>query len=211
MTLVQCPSSLKVPQQSIEPLSFGILLCVQSLCAFEALSGNLTACFILNSTTGCRGNVDVDASLTSYPEMRLLQLNGWRVLLLHIAGMPPNTTPACVKMIETHKPDIVVFGHSHKHGVSQHNGVLYVNPGSAGTCSMPWPDSNTRDKYSQHTRSLCAHMCKAHNCAPDVHTATTQSTYCKLSEAHSLPLAIQQKYSLMQGLHALSCRGLLQS
>jgi uncharacterized protein len=28
--------------------------------------------------------------------------------------------------------DVVIFGHSHKPGAERRNGVLYVNPGSAG-------------------------------------------------------------------------------
>ena len=53
--------------------------------------------------------------------------------MLHIAGMPPKTTTACQKLIDLHHPDIVVFGHSHKHGVCQQDSILYINPGSAGT------------------------------------------------------------------------------
>ncbi|KAL3149587.1 hypothetical protein ABBQ32_002359 [Trebouxia sp. C0010 RCD-2024] len=81
-------------------------------------------------TLAVRGNVDDKAS--HIPELRLLHFGGWKVLLLHIAGMPPKTTAACLKLVHLHHPDIVIFGHSHKHGVCQNDGVMYINPGSAG-------------------------------------------------------------------------------
>jgi hypothetical protein len=36
------------------------------------------------------------------------------------------------ELVEQSRPDVVVFGHSHKAGCERHNRVLYVNPGSAG-------------------------------------------------------------------------------
>ena len=35
-------------------------------------------------------------------------------------------------LINDAQPDIVVFGHSHIAGCERHNGVWYINPGSAG-------------------------------------------------------------------------------
>lgn len=84
----------------------------------------------LSIVVECRGNVDDIA--VRMPEFRFIKLCGWEFLLVHICGMPPKTTPACLKLIELHHPDIVVFGHSHQHGVSLHEGRLWINPGSAG-------------------------------------------------------------------------------
>ncbi|KAA6418425.1 MAG: hypothetical protein FRX49_11585 [Trebouxia sp. A1-2] len=53
--------------------------------------------------------------------------------------MPPKITPACQELVTMHRPDAVVFGHSHKHGICQHNGVLYINPGSAGPARFKLP------------------------------------------------------------------------
>lgn len=80
----------------------------------------------------CRGNVDTEAPTDLFPELRVFVLAGWKVLLLHVCGMPPKTITACQELVTMHRPDVVVFGHSHKHGVCQHDGVLYINPGSAG-------------------------------------------------------------------------------
>ena len=89
-----------------------------------------TAVVMLHIVYRCRGNVDNNA--VSLPEFRLIKLCGWNVLLVHIGGMPPKTTPACLELIQLHHPDILVFGHSHQHGVCLHEGILWINPGSAG-------------------------------------------------------------------------------
>ena len=79
-----------------------------------------------------RGNVDVTDPSDRNPEARLISIMGWTVLLLHIVGAPPKIDPTAAMLIQQHQPDIVVFGHSHRSAVTQHNGVLYINPGSAG-------------------------------------------------------------------------------
>ena len=35
-------------------------------------------------------------------------------------------------LIHDMQPNVVIFGHSHMAGSERHDGVLYVNPGSAG-------------------------------------------------------------------------------
>lgn len=80
----------------------------------------------------CRGNVDVTDPTDANPEARLLHISGWTILMLHILGTPHKANPAAAKLIQEHAPDIVVFGHSHKVCVVQHDGILFVNPGSAG-------------------------------------------------------------------------------
>lgn len=88
----------------------------------------------------CRGNVDTEAPPELYPATRLVELSGWRVLLLHAAGMPPKVPEPCLSEIQQHRAEIVVFGHSHKHEVCVHDGVLFINPGSAGMrpCHEPF-------------------------------------------------------------------------
>jgi predicted phosphodiesterase len=36
-----------------------------------------------------RGNVDDSASVEDLPEVQVLSVNGWRLLMTHICGMPP--------------------------------------------------------------------------------------------------------------------------
>lgn len=79
--------------------------------------------------------MDMTDPTDANPEARLLHISGWTILMLHIVGVPAKADPAAATLIQEHAPDIVVFGHSHKVCVVQHDGILYVNPGSAGTLS----------------------------------------------------------------------------
>ena len=100
---------------------------------FICCSAEVLAAFAaLHPTQAVRGNVDEAAPLAVLPEHRLLQLNGWRMLLLHICGLPPKLNPAAEQLVQQHLPDIVVFGHSHKHGAVVDDRRLFVNPGAAG-------------------------------------------------------------------------------
>ena len=100
---------------------------------FICCSAEVLAAFTaLHPTQAVRGNVDEAAPVAVLPEHRLLQLNGWRVLLLHICGLPPKLDPAAEQLVRQQLPDVVVFGHSHKHGAAVDDRRLFVNPGAAG-------------------------------------------------------------------------------
>lgn len=87
------------------------------------------------------GNVDEGRppGTADLPKSRLLRLQGKSLLLLHICGVPPDST-ACSQIAEL-KPDIVVFGHTHVPLVKLHDGVLFINPGSAGPQRFKLPRS----------------------------------------------------------------------
>jgi len=72
-----------------------------------------------------RGNNDRDAWARSLPEMLELDVGALRVFVIHnrhgLEGDP-----------KALGYDIVVTGHSHKALIEGRDGVLYVNPGSAG-------------------------------------------------------------------------------
>ncbi|MEO5820413.1 MAG: metallophosphoesterase family protein [Vicinamibacteraceae bacterium] len=75
--------------------------------------------------TAIRGNVDTDAWARRLPETTRVTIDGVTIHVLHdVAAL----------RIEPHAHGIrvVVFGHSHKPSVTERDGVLYVNPGSAG-------------------------------------------------------------------------------
>jgi len=72
-----------------------------------------------------RGNVDTGEWAEALPLTEVISLGSARVYMLHILqGLDLN--PAAAEV------DIVVTGHSHKPGTTEKDGVLYVNPGSAG-------------------------------------------------------------------------------
>lgn len=85
--------------------------------------GVLEGLAALAPLTAVRGNVDGAEWADGLPETAEVTLDGLRCLVLHdlkTLGAPP---PGVA---------VVVSGHSHKARVEERDGVLYVNPGSAG-------------------------------------------------------------------------------
>ncbi len=73
--------------------------------------------------TVVRGNNDVADDVASLPEHARVELGGASIYVVHdIADVPKHLGGV----------DIVVTGHSHKPLVEKRDGVLFVNPGSAG-------------------------------------------------------------------------------
>jgi len=72
-----------------------------------------------------RGNVDTQAWAQSLPETAAIEEHGVSIYMLHNLNALDLNPP-------TAGFQIVVSGHSHKPGKSEKNGVLYINPGSAG-------------------------------------------------------------------------------
>lgn len=85
--------------------------------------------------TAVSGNVDVDLP---YRETERLSLGGRLVLLRHIVTPPTAGSPADLPVDGT-RPDLVVFGHTHRPFFSRHNGTWYLNPGSAGPARFNLP------------------------------------------------------------------------
>jgi putative phosphoesterase len=75
--------------------------------------------------TAIRGNVDRGAWAKSWPDTETLRLGGHCFYVLHDLNAL-DVVPADLGI------DIVVSGHSHRVQISTKDGVLYLNPGSAG-------------------------------------------------------------------------------
>jgi putative phosphoesterase len=73
--------------------------------------------------TAIRGNVDLWA--TKLPDTDIVEIDGRRLYLLH------DVNALAVDPV-SEGLDVVISGHSHKPRISEANGVLYLNPGSAG-------------------------------------------------------------------------------
>ena len=74
--------------------------------------------------TAVRGNNDTDAAYAAVPETAVLEAGGLRILVIHdVKQLRPPMLRGC---------RVVVSGHSHKPSSVERDGVLYVNPGSAG-------------------------------------------------------------------------------
>ena len=79
--------------------------------------------------TAVRGNTD-DPGLR-YPLTAVIELAGRRFLLHHIVN-PHVLTDPLQQRIARARPEVVVFGHSHKPFSETIGGTLFFNPGYAG-------------------------------------------------------------------------------
>jgi len=88
-------------------------------------AGILDALAAIAPLTVVRGNNDREAWAGAIPETAVLQLGGVQLLAIHdLSELSGDLAGEGVR--------VVVSGHSHKPKVEERDGVLYVNPGSAG-------------------------------------------------------------------------------
>ena len=80
---------------------------------------------VLAPVTAVRGNNDIGAWATELCEAAFVELEGVRIHVIHdVSDLGMGSVAAGVQ--------VVVSGHSHRPQVRERDGVLYVNPGSAG-------------------------------------------------------------------------------
>ena len=76
-------------------------------------------------TTAIRGNIDTSGACAALPATEAVELGGKLFYLVHsVHDLDVNPRVAEI--------DVVVSGHSHQHGAEMRDGVLFLNPGSAG-------------------------------------------------------------------------------
>lgn len=97
----------------------------------EAVLDRLEASFELRTVYG---NIDGHTVRVRSSEFLSFELEGKKFLLIHIAGKPPKYTATVRALIQQHKPDVLICGHSHILKIEQDrtNQLLYINPGAAG-------------------------------------------------------------------------------
>lgn len=78
--------------------------------------------------TAVLGNTDI---ASDFKETEVVVLAGRKFLLHHILD-PRAPAPAVQRRIIRERPDVVVFGHTHRPFCETLNGTLYLNPGYAG-------------------------------------------------------------------------------
>ncbi len=88
-------------------------------------------------TTAVRGNVDTAIWATTLPLSDVVSVGGLELYLLHDRAAL-DLDPAAAGFAA------VIFGHSHRPGAELRNGVLYLNPGSAGPRRFSLPISVAR-------------------------------------------------------------------
>ncbi len=77
------------------------------------------------------GNMDQEAVRNKYAEKEIIEVSGYKIGLMHGCGAPLNLVELLKNAFKEDKPDIIVFGHSHKPMNEFIDGVLFFNPGSA--------------------------------------------------------------------------------
>lgn len=82
--------------------------------------------------TAIRGNIDLSSPCSSLPDTELVELGGRLLYLVHsIHDLDINPVVAGIS--------VVISGHSHRSSIELREGVLYLNPGSAGPKRLSLP------------------------------------------------------------------------
>jgi len=97
----------------------------------------LQALSAIAPVTAIRGNVDHGMWVQALPATRVVEIDGLRLYVLHDLGAI-NLDPAAAGFAA------VISGHSHQPRIERRQGVLYINPGSAGPRRFKLPVSLAR-------------------------------------------------------------------
>ncbi|MCM3091097.1 MULTISPECIES: metallophosphoesterase family protein [unclassified Cytobacillus] len=79
---------------------------------------------------GVYGNTDNDEMHTILKEKILLEINGFKIGVVHGHGKGKTTEKRSIEAFGDGKVDAIIFGHSHIPVNKLHNGVILFNPGS---------------------------------------------------------------------------------
>lgn len=81
------------------------------------------------------GNIDDHKVRAEFPEYHMVTLNGYKILMIHIAGKPGYYNTRTQDLIKQLKPNMLICGHSHilKIQYFKPKNLLHVNPGAVGT------------------------------------------------------------------------------
>lgn len=80
------------------------------------------------------GNIDDHLIRAEFPENQLIQVEGCKIFITHIAGAVEKYTTRIKPILQAEKPDILICGHSHILKVMKDKTyqLLHINPGAAG-------------------------------------------------------------------------------
>jgi len=80
------------------------------------------------------GNIDNYELRAEFPENQILDIEGCKIFITHIAGAVGKYNPRVNAIIQQEKPDVLVCGHSHIVKVMKDlkYNFLHINPGAAG-------------------------------------------------------------------------------
>jgi uncharacterized protein len=101
----------------------------------------LAALEAIAPVTAVRGNNDTDAWARALPETATLEVEGRRLFVIHDVKQL-KVAPAA---------DVVIAGHSHQPRNEERDGVLWLNPGSAGPRRFRLPIALARIRVGLRT------------------------------------------------------------
>jgi len=88
------------------------------------------------SLRGVYGNVDGQQIRQRFPLINQFEIEGLKVLMIHIGGYPGRYAAGVKKKLMEFKPQLFISGHSHFVKIVRDrelNNLLHINPGAAGT------------------------------------------------------------------------------
>ncbi len=88
-----------------------------------------------------RGNNDSGRAFRGLPEVTAVEIGELKALLVHIAFAHGTLLPEVGSALAGHGAHLLVHGHSHRPLAALRDGVLLVNPGSAGPRRFRLPRS----------------------------------------------------------------------
>ena len=111
--------------------------------------GILDALRALAPLTAIRGNIDRSGPCAALPATEAVELDGRLFYILH--ALPDlDLSPKAAGVA------VVIYGHSHKPALDRKDGVLYLNPGSAGPRRFSLPLTVAR--VTLHDRTVEAEL-----------------------------------------------------
>jgi putative phosphoesterase len=80
------------------------------------------------------GNIDGNLLRAELPEVNIFEVEGMKVMMVHIGGYPGKYESRARRLIEFHRPGLFICGHSHILRViyDKKYEMLTMNPGAAG-------------------------------------------------------------------------------
>jgi len=83
---------------------------------------------------GVYGNCDGTDIRERVPYIQIMQVEKMKVLMMHIGGYPGRYDYRALQLIEAHRPNVFICGHSHILKVinDKRRDMMTINPGAAG-------------------------------------------------------------------------------
>lgn len=88
----------------------------------------------IKTVRGVYGNIDAQEVKAAFPLNNSFECEGVKVFMTHIGGYPGRYTKRVKSLLQDHKPDLYICGHSHICKVvrDNHLNLLHMNPGACG-------------------------------------------------------------------------------